>query len=51
MKQFRFTDDQIFDFLLQADTGMSVKELRRTSRINNPPFIKGALSLAKNQIN
>jgi putative transposase len=40
MKQSRFTDEQIIGFLKQADAGIPVKELCRSSGVNQPIFYK-----------
>jgi putative transposase len=38
MKQSRFADEQIIDFLKQADAGMSVEELCRSVGFSQPTF-------------
>jgi lambda repressor-like predicted transcriptional regulator len=46
MKTARFTDEQIIAFLKQAEAGMSIKELCRSSGFSQPTSTSGALSSA-----
>ena len=43
MKQSRFTDEQIINYLKQADAGMSIKEPRRSGGFSQPTFYKWRL--------